>query len=131
MKKKSEITLKMIFELLAGMIILSLFVYAGYSYGSDEAAFKARTAQEMANEISVLCSLGGNAQISFTDMPKLVVESKDDVIYIYSQKYGKDKDSSIGKADVPKPGCIENRVVNSPKSLVLAKKEGKVVFENA
>lgn len=130
MKKRAVIPLVALIEITLGIVIFGVFTSAAYSYSSGEAGFKARTAKEIANEIAVLCSLDGNAEISFPGMPKLTLEAKNDIISIYSQKYG-NIDPSIGKAEVSKPDCIGNYIISSPKSLKLVKKEGKVIFEYA
>jgi len=127
MKKKSQLTVKGLFELLAVVIIITTFIYLGKQFGSGEAYFKIRSAKELALLANTVCGLPGNVQATFpADLSRYNIESADNTIYVYSPEYQSNTDPSRGQYKITKVGCIENTLIKKPKKLVV-KKEGNSV----
>lgn len=130
MKKRSQLTLKGLIELVSIAIVVLLLVYIAVSKGSGEAFFKERSAKELALLINTLCSLPGNAEIVFpTDLSKFKIEVKDNFVYIYNERFKENaEDPTAGKYGISKPNCNFPSYIEKPKKLIVKKQENKINF---
>ncbi len=130
MKKRSQLTLKGLIELVAIAVVILTLIYVGKSLGSGEAYFKERSAKELALLVNTLCGLPGNAEIIFpSDLSKFNIEVEDNVVYIYNpEQFSKDKDPTAGKYKISKPNCILKASVKNPKTLIIKKQGNEISF---
>jgi len=130
MKKRSQLTLKGLIELVAIAVVILFLVYTAVSKGSGEAFFKERSAKELALLINTLCGLPGNAEIIFpTDLSRLKIEIKDNFVYIYNKRFAENaKDPTAGKYGISKPNCIEASYIEKPKTFIVKKQGNKINF---
>lgn len=129
MKKRSQLTLKGLFELVAIAVVIFTLIYIGVSRGSGEDYFKVRSAKELALLVNTLCSLPGNAEIIFpSDLSKFNIEVVDNIVYIFNEQYTKDKDPTVGKYGISKPNCNIEASVKNPKTLIVKKQGNQINF---
>ena len=130
MKKRSQLTLKGLMELVSIAVVIFTLIYVGVSTGSGEAYFKDRSAKELALLSNTLCGLPGNAEIIFpSDLSKFIIQVENDVVYIYNERFGINTDDpTVGKYKISKPNCIVEISIKKPKTLIIKKQGNKINF---
>ena len=130
MKKRAQLTLKGLIELVAVAIVIFILIYIAVSRSSGEAFFKERSAKELALLLNTLCSLPGNAEIIFpTDLSKFNVQVENNVVYVYDTRFAKNTDDPVaGKYQISKPNCNLEASVKEPKTLIVRKRGNKINF---
>lgn len=117
MKTKSQITLKAAVEILIGITILLLFIYAGKTWGNGEAIHKARIARESALLIDSMLATQGNIFVRYPiDVSKFRFHLVDDYIDVYKIV----DDPTKGTYQFIGMEKADQKVLN-PKNLILAK----------
>ena len=84
MKKRGQITLKAIIELVIAITVFLLFIYVGKTWGNAEVFQKARVAKETALIINAMYATEGNAYITYpVNISKFSIKFSQDKVQVY------------------------------------------------
>ena len=122
MKKRSWITIEVLFVLIVCAVILLSFIQAARSYGSREVYYKTAIARDIALNIDSLYSIPGNARIEYgNDVSKYSILIKDNEVTVYKTAYGL-TDATRGKYKFYGHNIQEIRIKDAD-NLIMEKKD--------
>src|SRR3989344_3720260 len=90
MEKRGQLVYKALLVIIASGIVVTAFLAAGKSYGSQEAFYKLAVARDLALTIDLIYGLPGNIEYIYpNDISDYDIEVKDSLVKVYSHNLGK------------------------------------------
>jgi hypothetical protein len=128
MKKRGQITLKAMVELIVAIVIFTLFIYVGRTWGNGEVFQKARAAKEISLIIDAMYATEGNAYITYpVNLSKFIIKFSSDKIEVSSAKRQPDP-TAVSYQFIAAKDLNLDKELNKPNKLVLAKLGSEILI---
>ena len=127
MEKRGQLVYKALIVIIASGIIISAFISAGKSYGSQEAFYKLAIAKDLALTIDLIHALPGDVEYTYpNDISSYGVEINGNSVRVYNYKVGKSDITAATYAYVGMSNNIVNADIGGKKYVKLSKVNNQI-----
>jgi len=130
MKKRGQLVYKALISVIVSAIVVAAFVIAGKTYGNQEAYHKLAVAKDLALVLDAIYSYSGDIEFRYpNEISDYIIEVKDNVVKVYSKKFGKadPTSASYGFAGISAESL--NFEIKDAKYVRIEKISGKIVIK--
>lgn len=129
MKKRGQLVYKALLVIIASVIIISAFIQAGKSYGSQTAFFKLAVARDLALTIDLVYGLPGNIQYVYpNDISGYDADIIGNTVTVYDHKIGRQDPTSASHSFAGLETDIINAQVKGAKFVRIEKTDNKIII---